>query len=89
MPAAKGSARTPLGPKYPYMYRGEVEIPPLSMVDDVLCISECGFQTTMSHAYIKLKTDSKKLQFGAQKCKKLHVGRVCDDFKCQRLEVDE
>ena len=29
------------------------------------------------------------MQFGAQKCKKLHVGRVCDDFKCQRLEVDE
>ena len=74
--------------KYTYMYRGEMEIPPLSMVDDVLCISECGFQTTMSHAYIKLKTDSKKLQFGAQKCKKLHVGRFCDDFKCQRLEVN-
>ena len=60
---------------YTYMYRGEVEIPPLSMVDDVLCISECGFKTTMSHAYISFKTDSKKLQFGAKKCKKLHVGR--------------
>ena len=54
---------------YTYMYRGEVEIPPLSMVDDVLCISECGFKTTMSHAYISFKTDSKKLQFGAKKCK--------------------
>ena len=29
------------------------------------------------------------MQFGAQKCKKLHVGKVCDDFKCQKLEVDE
>ena len=44
--------------KYTYMYRGEVEIPPLSMVDDVLCISECGYKTTMVNAYISLKTDS-------------------------------
>ena len=54
---------------YTYMYRGEVEIPPLSMVDDVLCILECGFKTTMSHAYISFKTDSKKLQFRAKNAK--------------------
>ena len=53
--------------KYTYMYRGMVEIPPLSMVDDVLCVSECGFRTSMAHAYISLKTDCKKLQFGAKK----------------------
>ena len=74
--------------KYTYLYRGEVEIPPLSMVDDVLCVSECGFKTSMAHSYIAMKTDSKKLQFGAQKCKKLHVGRFCEDFKCQTLKVD-
>ena len=33
--------------KYTYKYRGEVEIPPLSMVDGILCISECGYQTKM------------------------------------------
>ena len=27
-----------------YMYRGEVPIPPLAMVDDVLCISKCGME---------------------------------------------
>ena len=26
--------------KYIYMYKGEVEIPPLGMVDDLLCVSE-------------------------------------------------
>jgi hypothetical protein len=30
--------------KYTYLYKGEVEIPPLSMVDDVVCISKCGFK---------------------------------------------
>ena len=74
--------------EHTYMYRGKVEIPPLSMVDDVLCVSECGFKTTMSHAFISLKTDSKKLQFGASKCKKLHVGKRCEEYKCQTLKID-
>ena len=34
--------------KYTYIYKNEVEIPPLSMVDDVICISECGYQTSSS-----------------------------------------
>ena len=73
--------------KHTYLYRGEVEIPPLSMVDDLLCISECGYRTTSAHAYLAFKTDSKKLQFGTQKCKKLHVGKSFDDFKCQTLKI--
>ena len=75
--------------KYTYMYRGEVEIPPLSMVDDLLSVTECGFKTSMAHAYLTFKTDSKKLQFGSQKCKKLHVGKICENFKCQTLKVDK
>ena len=74
--------------EYTYFYRGEVEIPPLSMVDDVLTISECGYRTSMVHGFMKLKTDSKKLQFGANKCKKMHIGKVHESFKCQTLKVD-
>lgn len=70
------------------MYKGEVEIPPLGMVDDLLCVSECGVKTTMLNSYINFKTNSKKLQFGVSKCKKIHVGKNCDDFKCQKLTVD-
>ena len=75
--------------RYTYMYRGEVEIPPLSMIDDLLAVSECGFKTTMSNAYLALKTDIKKLQFGAAKCKKLHIGKCYDKYKCQDLKVDK
>ena len=39
--------------RYTYTYRGEVEIPPLSMVDDLLCVSECGFRTKSLHAFLK------------------------------------
>ena len=59
------------------------------MVDDLLAISECGFKTSMTNAYIKTKTDGKKLQFGAEKCKKMHIGKTCQNFKCQNLKVDE
>ena len=60
--------------KYSYTYKGEVEIPPLGMVDDLLCISECGHRTAMMNSFICFKTNSKKLQFGAEKCKKLLEG---------------
>ena len=74
--------------KHIYLYRGEVEIPPLSMVDDLLSISECGYKTKSIHAYLTFKTDSKKLQFGAQKCKKLHVGKTFEEYKCQTLKIN-
>ena len=74
--------------KYTYLYRGQLEIPPLSMVDDVVCISECVFKSAMVNAYIQCKTNSKKLQFGASKYKKIHVGKKCEDHKCQQLYVD-
>ena len=47
-----------------------------------------GIKTTMMNSYMKFQTNSKKLQFGVSKCKKIHVGKICDDFKCQTLTVD-
>ena len=75
--------------KYLYKYRGEIGIPPLGMVDDVLCVSECGYPTAMINSYINHKMGTKKLQFGISKCKKIHVGRSMEDHKCRDLKVDE
>ena len=74
--------------KYTYTYKGEVEIPPLGMVDDLVCISECGHKTAMMNEFINFKTNSKKLQFGGNKCKKLHVGHLDQAYKCQDMLVD-
>ena len=68
---------------YTYSYKDEVEIPPLEMVDDLLCFLECGFQTAMMISYMNFKTNNKKLQFGVSKCKKMHVGKVKEEYKCQ------
>ena len=42
----------------------------------------------MVNSNMKFKTNSKKLQFGSKKCKKIYVGKYCEDFKCQNLTVD-
>ena len=75
--------------KYNYLYRGEVEIPPLSMIDDLVCVSQCGPLSSMMNGFINCKTNSKKLAFGVNKCKKLHVGKTKVEFKCQDFYVDK
>ena len=65
-----------------------MDIPPLGMVDDLVCIAECGPKTAIVNSYINQKTSSKKLQFGASKCKKLHVGHSRKDYMCQDLKVE-
>ena len=30
----------------------------------------------------------KKLQFGIDKCKKMHIGKYCQEYKCQKLYID-
>ena len=43
----------------------------------------------MINAYINHKASSKKLQFSANKCKKMHVGKIKEEYKCQKLVIDE
>ena len=75
--------------KYTYLYKNEVKIPPLTMVDDVMCISECGFKSVMVNSYMESKTSSKKLQFSTSKCKKIHIGKTYEKYKCHSLFVDK
>ena len=75
--------------KYLFKYKGLVDIPPLGMVDDLICISECGTKAVMMNSYINFKAKSKKLQFGTEKCKKVHVGKEIFKNRCQSLFVDK
>ena len=72
--------------KYLFHYRDSVEIPPLSMVDDLLCVNSCGLDTVLLNSFIKAKSNMKKLQFGEKKCHKIHV--ACDQTLCPSLTVD-
>ena len=71
--------------EYLYSYKG-VEVPPLAMVDDLACISTCGVDTVKANSYINTKTNLKKLQFGEDKCHKMHIGK--DKDYCPELYID-
>ena len=43
----------------------------------------------MMNSYMRFKTNSKKLQFGEKKCKKMHVGQIAKEYKCKDLSVDK
>ena len=73
--------------KYLYPYKRMVGIPPLAMVDDLFLMAGCGLPSVLINAFINAKTNSKKLQFGADKCHKLHVGKHCD--LCPNLYIDK
>ena len=70
-----------------YNYRGEVGIPPLGMVDDVVAVSRCGVESVLMNAFLNQKTNIKRLQYGTDKCHQLHVGK--QNTLCPELYIDE
>ena len=78
-----------------YFYKGEVEVPPLAMVDDLVCISTCGLDSVKMNAFINSKTNLIKLQFGLSKGHRMYVGAskaICPDleldvsYKCNKCK---
>ena len=76
--------------KHLYYYKEVVGVPPLAMVDDLLCISKCGMESVQMNGFINAKSNLKKLQFGVSKCHKMHVGKksiVCPDLYVDKWEL--
>ena len=74
--------------KHIYMYRDLITIAPLAMCDDLLMISECGFETELAVAYLNSQANFHLLQFGISKCSKLHIGKTRQKFKCNPIFLD-
>ena len=70
-----------------YIYKDQVGVPPLGMVDDVLAISKCGSDSVEMNAFLNQKTNIKRLQYGPEKCHQLHVGK--QKGICPELYIDE
>ena len=58
------------------------------MMDDLCSISTCGVETIKSNSYINYKISSKKLQCGANKCKRMHIGSTRKPTICCDLIID-
>ena len=61
-----------------YKYKNMVDIPPLSLVDDIMSVSNCSPQTMVINGSLNSKIESRKLRMGQDKCVKLHVGKTND-----------
>ena len=72
-----------------YLYKNKVVIPPLTMQDDTLGVSECGFSSKQMNNFLNTRTKIMGLQFGSEKCEKMHIGkRPYNAYICTDLEVD-
>ena len=74
--------------KHLYLYKDKVKVPPLAQTDDLITISECGYKTPKINAFMNSRTNMTKLYWGADKCKKMHVGKKKNDVLCNTLCVD-
>ena len=63
-----------------FLYKNCVYIPPISMCDDIASISRCGIDSIKTNAIINSKIESKKLEFGPNKCYNIHVGSNLDNW---------
>ena len=45
-----------------FFYRESIPVPPLSMVDDLICVSNCGVNSQIINSFINVKSNMKKLQ---------------------------
>ena len=73
--------------KNTYMYKTKVEIPPLMMQDDTLSVSECGIKTLKMNNFINTRTNIMGLQFGKDKCVKMHIGKKNNENICTTCKV--
>ena len=74
-------------PELLYKYKGEVDVPILGMVDDVLTVSKCSSKTVELNATVNSFMENNKLKLAQNKCKKIHVGKKSDN--CPSIKVHE
>ena len=70
-----------------YKYKGEVDVPPLEMVDDILTLQVCGVASEAMNSEVNAFIEQKKLTLGEKKCVKVHIGKKGNI--CEKLFVHE
>ena len=68
-----------------YNYKKCTSIPPLSLIDDVIAVSECSTDSVKMNATIQAKIEGKQLELGHKKCFQMHVGK--NNSCCPSLNV--
>ena len=75
-------------PELLYKYKGEVDIPSLGMVDNILSIQRCSSDSLQANAVINAFVESKKLNLSKEKCHRIHIEKKQSNTKdCLELKV--
>ena len=67
-----------------------IDIPALSMIDDLLCIAECGCNSVEANSFINAQFELKNLHLNKDKCHQIHIGRpnkTCPKLKAHGDEI--
>jgi hypothetical protein len=74
---------------YGYKYMDILPVGLLGLVDDIIGVSEAGFQAQMMNSFINIKTAEKGLQFGVKKCTAMLIGKNKEHVISSDLYVDK
>ena len=74
---------------YGYKYMDILPIGMLGLVDDIIGVTEAGYQAQVMNAFINVKTAEKGLQFGVKKCTTMLVGKQLENVLNSPLYVDK
>jgi hypothetical protein len=74
---------------YGYRYMDILPVGMLGLVDDIIGVTEAGFQAQMMNSFINVKTAEKGLQFGVKKCTTMLIGKNKEHVISSDLFVDK
>ena len=58
-----------------FKYKNCVSLPPLSLIDDILCVTTCSSDSVKMNSIIQSKLQGKQLLLGHKKCFQMHIGK--------------
>ena len=70
-----------------FKYRGVLEIPKLSFIDDLADVQRCGTETKNMNEYTVREIEKRRLQFASDKCHRIHVGSKSKP--CEEIYIKE
>lgn len=59
-----------------FTYKGDVKVPPLTMVDDLLAVAQCGVKSVKLNSFLNAKTNMKKIQYGEEKFSRYMLEKI-------------
>ena len=71
-----------------FLYKKAVYIPPLGMIDDIITFALSGTNAIKTNAIVNSKIESKKLEFGGNKCYNIHIGKLKDTHSKLKVHSD-